>query len=329
MIDILLFDKNTQEIKEIEIDEISAVIQNPENLLWIDIEHNADIWPPLEIKNLLKDILKIHPLNIEDCVISKQSPKIEEYPEYTFLVAYSIKNLNGEKIKLDEIDIAIGSNYVLTYRHTLIEEVETVKKIFKLKSNVMHQNSSILFHSIIDHIIDGYQSIIDNFDIKIDKLENKLFKDPSNPQIIIDLHSLKELLTEIRSVVISEEGIFLNASKGFYSILNETENIFFKDIYDHLDKILDKIDRQSNTISNLFLAQMNLSSQKLNELIKFLTIISAILLPATLIAGIYGMNFQKMPLLHNQSGFYLTILSMVCVALLMVIFFIHKKWIKL
>lgn len=327
MIDIFLYDKNLQEIKSIQINEVSSAVQNPENLIWIDIEYAPDVWPPSEIKDLLENVLKIHPLNVEDCVLSRQNPKFEEYQDYIFSIVYTIEDLNEEKIKFDEIDIAVGKNYVLTYRHTPIEEVEIVKNAFKSKINHIHKNSSMLFYTIIDHIIDGYQSVAENFDIKIDKLGNKLFKDPNQSSITINLNSVKELLVEIRSIVIAEEVMFLNASKGFYSILNEEENIFFKDIYDHLNKVLDKIDKQNNTISNLFLAQMNLSTQKLNELIKFLTIISAVLLPANLIAGIFGMNFHKMPPLEHPEGFFITIFSMFFVGLLMVIFFIYKKWI--
>lgn len=327
MINILLFNKNIEKVKELTIQELHSEIQNPENLIWIDIEEAPGTWPDQEIINFFKNVLSIHHLNIEDCVIPKQNPKFEEYPEYSFSIMYAIKNLNSEEIKLDEVDMAIGKNYVLTYRHSPIEEVETVKNAFKSNINHMHKNSPMLFYAIVDHIIDGYQGIMESFDIKIDRLGNKIFKDPSQPKTIIGLNSIKELLSEIRSIVVSEEGMFLNASKGFYSILKDEENIFFKDIYDHLNKILDKIDKQSNTISNLFIAQMNLSTQKLNELIKFLTIISAILLPANVIAGIFGMNFHNMPALEDPIGFYVTIFSMVSVAVLMVLFFVYKKWI--
>jgi magnesium transporter len=327
MIDITVYNQNSQEINNISMEEAFSSILSEDNLLWIDIEMAADIDPPPEIIDFLQNGLKIHPLNIEDCVISKQNPKIEEYQDYIFSIIYAIKNDNTDQLQFNEIDIAMGNNFVLTYRHTYIEEVETVKNAFKTKVNHIHKNSTKLFHAVIDHIIDGYVGIVENIDIKIDKSGNKLFKEPNNSQIILDLNSVKELLSEIRSIVITEENMFLNASKGFYTILNEEENIFFKDVFDHLNKVLDKIDKQNNTISNLFIAQMNLSTQKLNELIKFLTIISAILLPANVIAGIFGMNFQNMPPLEHPLGFYITISSMITVGILMGIFFIYKKWV--
>ena len=327
MIDILLYNKTLQEVRNIGIDEVSREIQDPDNLIWIDIEETPDVWPPQEVKTLLQDALKMHPLNVEDCVISRQNPKFEEYQDYSFSIMYVIKAVNAEEIQLDEIDIAIGKNFVLTYRHSACEEIETIKNAFKARINHLHKNSTMLFHTIVDHIIDGYQTVVDNFDIKIDKLSNKIFKDPSQQKITLSLISIKELLTEVRSIVVAEEGMFLNVSKGFYSLLNDEETIFFKDIYDHLSKILDKIDKQSNTISNLFIAQMNLSTQKLNELIKFLTIISAVLLPANVIGGIFGMNFKNMPPLENPAGFYITIGSMLFVGLLMVLYFVRKKWI--
>jgi len=327
MIEIILYDKNLQEVKNISMEEAVIAVSNPDNLIWIDIEHSADIWPPDEIKNFLQNSLKIHPLNIEDCVISKQNPKFEEFPEYIFSIIYSIKSLKDDEIRLDEIDIAVGKNYLLTYRHVAMEEVEIVKNAFKSHINHIHKSASTLYYTVIDSVIDGYQQIIENFDIKIDKLSNKIFKDPNDSKTIIHLNSIKEFLSEIRSIVVKEEGIFMNAGKGFYTMLNEEDNIFFKDIYDHLNKIMDKIDKQNNSISNLFMAQMNLSTQKLNELVKFLTIISAVLLPANVIAGIFGMNFHAMPPLENPIGFYAAIISMFIIGFLMVIFFIFKKWI--
>lgn len=326
MIEALLFDKNLQEIKTLELHEIQEAVENPENLVWIDIEFIADAQPAVEIESMLQNALKIHPLNIEDCAISKQHPKIEETQDYIFAIAYSIKDLNEKHLKFDEIDVAVGKNFVLTYRHKPIEEVETVRKAFKSKINHMHKSSTMLFYTIIDHLIDGYQSIVENFDLKIDKTGNRLFKNPNNPKIILELNAVKELLTEIRSIVVVEESMFLNASKGFYSAISNDENIFFRDIYDYLNKILDKIDRQSNTISNLFMAQMNLSTQKLNELVKFLTIISAILLPANVIAGVFGMNFRNMPPLEHPLGFFITIGSMIIIGVLMIFYFIYRKW---
>lgn len=325
MLEILFYNKNIQQIKQIEKDELAQAIENPENLVWIDMEFQADSWPSQEIIDILQNILKIHPLNIEDCVISKQNPKIEQFQEYLFAIAYGIE-LYEEKIILDEIDLAVGKNFVLTYRHSPIKEIEALKKAFQSKINNMHKSPSMLFHAIIDHLVDNYQFVIDNFDLKIDRTGGSLFKDPSSTQVTVDLNNIKELLSEIRSIVVLEEGMFLNASKGFYSILKEDEGIFFKDVYDHITKILDKIDRQNNTISTLFLAQMNLSTQKLNELVKFLTIVSAILLPANFIAGIFGMNFTKIPLLESPYGFFITISCMFTVAILMMIYFVGKKW---
>lgn len=326
MIDAILFDKNQQQIKILETHEVAEAIQNPDNLLWIDMEFPPEIWPDSEIIDVMQNVLNIHHLNIEDCVFYRQHPKIEDFQEYLFFIAYSLKLTDKESIKLDEIDIVVGKNFVLTYRHSFLEEVDAVKTAFKSKINHMHQSSSMLFYSISDHLIDGYQHVMDNFDIKIDKTGNKLFKEPNNSKILLTLNSTKELLTEIRSIVVAEENIFLNASKGLYSIIKEEENILFRDIYDHSYKILDRIDKYSNTISNLFILQMNLSTQKLNELVKFLTIISALLLPANLVSGIFGMNFEKIPLLQNSLGFYISICAMLFSAVCMIILFVRKKW---
>jgi len=326
LINILCYNKTSEHVCSIEITEIEAALNTPDNLLWIDIEYFPDVWPSQNIIDLLQNTLKIHPLNVEDCITSRQNPKYEEYEEYSFSITAALQTISQDKITFGEIDIVLGKNFVMTYRHGEIEEVAVVKNAFMTKINHMHKSSTMLFHTIIDAVVDGYRSIIDNFDVYIDKVADDIYKNPDDRDTTYRLNKVKETISEARSVIVAEEAIFLNASKGFYSIIEDSENIFFKDIYDHLNKVLEKLDRQSGTISNLFVAQMNLSSQKLNELIKFLTIISALLLPANLITGIFGMNFKYMPPLEVHFGFPISLISIFSICIIMVIFFKLKKW---
>jgi len=326
LINILCYNKQSGHVKQIEFAEIASELENTENLLWIDIEYFPDVWPSQNIIDFMQNTLKIHPLNVEDCINSLQNPKYEEYPEYSFCITNSLQSISREEIIFSEVDIAFGKNFVMTYRHGEVEEISRIRNAFATKINHMHKSPTMLFHTIIDSIVDGYSSIIDNLDIYIDKVADDIYNNPDNKEITFMLNKVKETISEARSIVVAEETIFLNASKGFYSVINDEESIFFKDIYDHLNKVLEKLDRQSSNISNLFVTQMNLSSQKLNELIKFLTIISAVLLPANLITGIFGMNFKYMPPLEAHFGFLISLAAITLISIFIIIFFKIKKW---
>jgi len=324
MHEILCLDKLNKKVYETDISKVSELLADDNNVLWINFEILPDVWPDKEEIHLLKDILNIHKLSIEDCVAEMHHPKIEEFRNYLLLVMYGIKH--NSRLKFHDIELILGKNYVISYIHEKVEEVENVKNNFKACENSTFTSSLDIFYTIIDQLIDNYIPAIDNFDILLDKIEENLFKDPSNPKCLKQLNCIRASINTVRQIIVLENEIFYNIVKKHYTLISEEKLMYFRDIYDHLEKNLHKIESLKESISSLLGIQMNINTQNLNEIMKFLTVISTILLPANLIAGIFGMNFEKIPLLHSDFGLILAISSMIIIGLIMIYYFKQKKW---
>ena len=326
MVEILYFNESTQKIKSAELKEVQGLLQNDKNIIWIDFKYPPNIWPNNEEMNLLEKILGIHLLNIEDCVHVETQPKVEEYKNYLFLIINKLK-FDDDKLEIQSLDLFLGKNFIITYKTEEIEEINLAKSSFKSGTNHIHKNPVLTCHFITDHIVDGYFGIIDRFDIHIDKIETRIFQTTDYARTIQDLSTFRENLNNARRSLVIEKEIFYNLSRGYYNMIGGEDQILFRDIYDHLDKNVGMVDNQRDSIAGIFDIQLSLSSQKLNEVIKFLTLISTIFIPATLISGIFGMNFMKFPLFETVYGFAIAIGLMILIAVIMIAYFRHKKWI--
>ncbi|EKE02306.1 MAG: Magnesium and cobalt transport protein CorA [uncultured bacterium] len=326
MLEIIYYNDTTKKVKSAELDEIQGLLQDEKNTVWIDFEYPAGVWPDEKETYLLEKVLNIHPLNIEDCVHEEIQPKIEEYKDYLFLIINKLNFSADNKLKIQDINLFLGKNFIVTYKTEKIDAVDSIKCAFKSEATHILGKPVLLFHSITDHIIDSYLSIIDKYDINIDQLEAKTFKTHDYTNIIQRLSLFREDLNNIRRPLVTQKEIFYNLARGYYELIRTEDQILFRDIYDHLDKDVGMVDNLRDSIAGIFDIQFSLSSQKLNEIIKFLTLISTIFIPATLISGIFGMNFMKFTLFETSYGFAVALGLMILIAVSMIIFFKHKKW---
>ena len=319
--------KDTLKVELIDINNIKDALEDSSSFVWVDFENPPDVWPNSEEMSILKCIFKIHFLVLEDCVAKKHYPKIDEHENYTFFIISDIYEREDQELDYNKIGIIIGKNFVITYRHAEIKEVTAVKKALEAGYEDFKDPIDV-FHSIADRIVDDYISIIDSYTTKVDEIEDLLFEQHEAKEILQDVNILRKNLIILRRNTLIQKEMFYNISSGTIKISNASKMIYFKDVYDHLDRVLGKIDNQKEYLAGLLNIQMGLTSQKLNSLVKFLTVISAVLLPATLIAGIFGMNFAKMPLVKADIGFYIILFFMLLLALTTILFFYKKKWLS-
>jgi magnesium transporter len=325
MHEILCLDKLKNTVSQVEITSVPELLADENNILWINFENPPNVWPDKQEMNLLTNVLHIHKLSIEDCIVEMHRPKIEEFSNYLLMIIYEFKREN--KLKFHDIELILGKNYVISYTHEKIDEIESVKNSFKSCNNSLVSSSLDIFYLIIDHLIDNYLPVIDNFDIQIGKIEESLFKDPSNTKYLKQLNGVRACMNTTRQIIVLENEIFYNIIKKHYNGITDDKLVYFRDVYDHLEKDLAKIESLKESISNLLGIQMNINAQNLNEVMKFLTVISTILLPANLIAAFFGMNFDNIPFIHTNYGIITAVMSMVLFGLIMVVYFKQKKWI--
>jgi|GEM_PF-1787048 len=324
MLEVLCLDKLKNCVYQADISRVPELVQDENNILWIDIENPHNIWPDEQELHLLTNVLNIHRLSVEDCISERHYPKLENWENYIFLIIYGLKFNN--KLKLQDIELFLGNNFIVSYRHESIDDINTIKNDFKNRSNNHYSSSIDIFYTIVDRLVDGYIPIIDKFDIQIGKFEEILFKNPFNNQLINQLNTIRQPMNMARQIIVLENEVFYNIVKNPYTLLPDDKKIYFRDIYDHLERYLTKIENLKESISNLLEIQMNINTQNLNETIKFLTVISTIFLPANVIAGIFGMNFVKLPFINSPYGHIFAFSLMIVFALTMILYFKKRKW---
>ncbi|KYC44684.1 MAG: Magnesium transport protein CorA [Candidatus Methanofastidiosum methylothiophilum] len=301
---------------------------NPERLkellssgikIWIDLVDSTNE----EIANL-GDIFDLHPVTVEDLSDEGTRVKIEVFENYYFIVLYNL--FLDTRLNKYEYDIVIGDNFIITKdTRKEIKILEKIKNDQKALLKILNKGPDFLLHVVMDRIIDSYFSILDRIDIIIEKTEDELFND-GGKECIMKVIELKRDVSLFKRIVVSEREELLGLLRKESMFVSDETKIYFRDNYDSIISIFDSLDSMRDSLIGIQDTYLSFTSNKLNEIMKVLTIIATIMMPLTLITGIYGMNFEVMPELKSPYGYYSVLFLMLCIGLSMVYYFRRKGW---
>jgi len=319
---IYILSYSPEGLQEPAIERLSELLQDPKRLTWVDFDN-----PTEDESRLLSDIFKFHPLAIEDCLSFVPNPKIDDYSNYLFIIIHGI---NAEALKHDELethdlDIFLGKNYIVTYHKGFFRSVASVMERCRKNPDLLAKDSESLMHKVVDALVDNYLPIMDDLEERIEEMEKDVFSQPDQ-RLLGKLLPLKKDILYLRRVIHPQREILRELSNGEYKQICFECSLHFKDIYDHLFMISELLESYRDSISGAMEAYLSVISNRLNEVMKVLTIIATIMMPLTLITGIYGMNFVYIPLLQSPYGFFVTTGVMSIVAIGMLWFFRRKGW---
>jgi len=307
--------------KDIAVKEFSSVLKDPKNLLWVDVEKPGDD----DIDILLNDF-GIHPLTIEDCVMPNDRPKLETFDTYTAVILHAIGPRSEESLfNVEEIDILFSKNFIITVHATPLPSISKTKEKFEKSAPNIFKGSDFLLYTIIDNLIDNYFPLIDRIDAKADMLEDKLF-DHVSQEIIDSLFNTRKDIMRLRRTVIPQREVINSITRLECNYVRSQNYVYFRDIYDQLSRLLDLIDTCRDIISAALEAHVTMTSSRMNEIMKSLTIVATIMMPLTLITGIYGMNFKYMPEIDSPLGYFVIWGIMISLAVAMIAYFKRRKW---
>jgi magnesium transporter len=323
--EILVYRKGKESVDEgVTVDQLPALLKDPSVVIWVDMES-----PTEEDEDVLLDIFKFHPLTVEDCRENRHYPKIEEFPGYIYFIVHGVRgDTSPDRFNTIELDGFLGTNYVITYHHDSFRSINEVKQLLHTSPVGFQRGPAFLAHQILDRVVDYYSPVLDDFDERIDRLEAEIFtaKQPNN-QILADIMDLKRSVLRLRRISVKQMDVVLRMSRGEFPLIPEEMRPFYRDIHDHLVRVVDLAENYRDLISGSLEAYLSVVSNRLNEIMKVLTIFSAVMLPLTFIAGVYGMNFDNMPELHSRYGYFATWGLMLLVAIAMLLFFWRQGWI--
>ena len=294
---------------------------------------NSNTWININGLNHVKAIETIgehytlHPLILEDIVNTNQRPKIDEYDDYIFVILKMVYYDKDENLVIEQVSLVLGDNYVLTFQETEGDVFESVReRLNNSKGRLRNLGTDYLFYALIDAVVDHYYQVSETMGNKIEDLEDDLFTGNLPETTTQTIQILKKELLKIRRAIFPLREIINRIEKTDHKLIDKKNMQFFNDVYDHIIQLSDSIDIYREMIWSLMDMYMTSISNKMNEVMKVLTIIATIFIPLTFIAGVYGMNFDNMPELHYHYAYYVVWGVMLVILILMVIYFKRKKW---
>jgi len=269
----------------------------------------------------------IHHLVLEDILNTGQRPKTEEFEDVIFVVLKMLHyNENAEKITSEQFSLVLGSNFLITFQEIQGDVFKTVRERIRIpKTRIRNAGCDYLAYALIDAIVDYYFVILEALGDKIEDIEIQLLDNPTRDTLEI-IHEMKREMIYLRKQIWPIREIINSLVKSESSLIQEQMHIYFRDIYDHTIQIIDTIESYRDILGGMLDIYLSTLSNKMNEVMKVLTIIATIFIPITFIAGVYGMNFKFMPELEWRWGYVMAWAIIVVVAGIMIGFFKKKQW---
>jgi magnesium transporter len=306
--------------------EISDLIAEPDTVVWVDAVEPTD-----QDLDCFQREFSLHPLALEDVRKDFQRPKLEIYPTHAFLVAYAN---GGPDAGLPETDIFVGRNWLVTVRERNLEgahfDIDAVHERVERTAagRAGGCSAGFLLYVVLDEIVDTYFGAIELIEDALEDLESQIFSGAPNTNSPIQQKMLevrRQLLMFRRRVAPLRE-VIVGVLRGEIEWITDDTRLFYEDVLDHLLRVLDGIDTQRELLGNAVDAHLALVSNEVNDIMKKMTSWGAILLGSTLVAGIYGMNFDNMPELHWQFGYFSALGVMGVLTITLYVFFRRKHW---
>ena len=306
----------------LDIDACRQYREN-ENTTWVNIDGLHDV----KLIESTGKLFDVHPLVLEDILHTGQRPKFEEFDDYIFLVLRMISyDEKQEKVLEEQLSIVFGENYVVSFQEKPGDVFNPVReRIIQGKSRMRRKKADYLAYALLDAVVDNYFQVLDELERKLEELDEELFED-SSPETFLKIGALKKEIISLRKSIWPLREIVGSITKEKYNAIDESNSVYYRDVYDHIVHIIDILDNFRETIAAMHDTYMNFVNNRMNEIMKLLTVVATIFIPLTFIAGVYGMNFRYMPELGWQWGYFGVLGLMVLLVVGMIIYFRRKNW---
>jgi magnesium transporter len=328
--EVFVYRKGADEIEEgFTKEDLPALLADKSNVVWVDLQGETPEQAQ-EAKDILLNIFNFHYLTVEDCLETRNQPKVEGFPDYFYFIVHGVKPEETSSVNFTtkELDGYLGSNFVVTFHVERFRSIKKVKNQIRSNTFTCQRGAAYLLHQILDQIVDLYMPVVDDFDNTINAIEDRVFHmKKGNTAILEEIMDVRRAVARLKRISARQLDVLYRLSNGEFSQIPANILPFYRDVHDHLLRISDLSESYRDLVSGLFDIHFSVTANKTNEVMKILAVFSAIMLPLSLVAGIYGMNFENMPELHSQNGYYLTLGFMILIAITLLFYFWRKGWI--
>jgi len=321
---IINYTKDDFEIRDLDDLKVGPDILEKDKYNWINVTGLANV-------NLIENIgnlFDLHPLVMEDILNTLQRPKLEEFEKYIFIV---LKNLvwNEERGEFDQeqISLILGENFVLSFQEEESDIFEPIFDRIKIpKGKVRTMESDYLLYALVDLIVDNYFIVMEYINEKIETIEDELISEPV-VETLRKIYRIKRTVIDLRKFVWPLRELVNKLQREQTKLISASLQIYIRDVYDHIFRITETIDNFREIIFGMLDMYLSSVSNKMNDVMKVLTIISTVFIPLSFLTGFYGMNLPNMPELRYPYSYPIVIGVMILISIIMLLYFKRRKWI--
>ncbi|MEN9402164.1 MAG: Magnesium transport protein CorA [Verrucomicrobiota bacterium] len=322
MIHSFIFSEGKLVGRDLEPEALRLVQADKGLIVWVDLENPTDE----ETKAVLEVLFQFHPLAIEDCVTPSPLPKIEDYDDYLFMVTHAVEFNREEKFVTSELDFFLGKEFLVTFHRSALRSVTTL--IDRLAKNVGPgpRGPDRLAHSLLDLMVDYYSPMLAELHNELEEIEEAVLSKESDKSFVAELLQVRGDFTMLRQIVRPQRDVIEKLARGDSKFIRAKLLPYFRDIRDNLARLDETLIGYHERLLLSFDIYLNKAGFEANEGIKFLTALTAVTLPAVLVGGWYGMNFEHMPELRSPHGYVYACSFTLLSTIAMAIYLKKKRW---
>ena len=314
---------------DLQAGDFPGAIKKRNSLLWVDFSGESP-----EVCEPILQQFGFHPLSIDDALQETHSPKLDDWGKYLYIVLnYLQMNGNSEdswETNVDELDIFLGPNYLITYHDSPIPALDETWTACQRDSRTVSGGADHLLYKVIDNIVVGYMPIVEQVDQAIDAIEDEVFDRPT-PRTLERLFALKRVLLAMRRILLPQREVLNKLARDDYLMIDPKDRIFFRDIYDHIVRLHDLNESLRDLVSGALDTYLSVINNRMNEVMKTLTIITTLFMPLSFVVGFFGMNFflPKVPVTAwlEKPVFYAVLGIMLLTPVFMYLWMHRRTWV--
>jgi magnesium transporter len=311
----------------LETDAIRTALADTGGLLWIDLAAE----PAENCRALFRDPFDFHPLAIDDALEETHVPKVDDWGRYLTVTLHAVKFDPGGEEPIDtlELDVFMGSNYLVTFHREPIAALDDVRVLVQRDGRRLQQGPARLLYLLVDELIADYMPVIEEIDEKVDRIEDEIFDDPK-PDILERMFTLKRGLLLLRRILAPQREVINKLARGDFAMIELGERIFFRDVYDHVVRLYDITEGMRDLVGGALDTYLSVVNNRMNDVMKTLTTITTLFLPISFLVGFFGTNFfhpvAPLGAWTDLTAFGVMFLLMVLVPILMYLWMRRRRW---
>jgi magnesium transporter len=314
--------------KDLPIETFPQLIQNQRSVLWVDF-----ISEPPEICQPILEKFGFHPLAIDDALQETHVPRLDDWNDYLYIVFNYINmqpNGNTWETEIDELDVFLGKNYIVTHHDHPISAVDEAWLVCDRDERNVQEGADHILYRIADNLMANYMPLVEKIDEAIDQIEDQIFERPS-PHTLERLLAIKRALVAMRRIIIPQREVLNKLARDDYPVIDQKDQVFFRDIYDHLVRLHDLNESLRDLVGSVLDTYLSVVNNRMNEVMKTLTVITTIFMPLTFVTGFFGMNFFEalgnLQAWTTNPVFYITLVIMIILPFGMYMWMRRRTWV--